>query len=123
MTKGHKMSNTLKQVEILEAFTEIAGLRTRNFESKRSTLEQMQEIVDGLIQPVYLTETLTMWVNEEGKIVGLPINLGATKIWNHFYGNTDIIAGDVFFTAGVDEEGNDLEITDEDKAFISGLIS
>ena len=43
------------------------------------TLENLQRIVGGLIEPIYLDDVAIV-VNEEGKINGLPIEPCATKI-------------------------------------------
>jgi hypothetical protein len=67
------------------------------------SLQSMQEIVEGLIQPVDLTDDMTLWVNEEGMyrddynplasgIANMPLN------------------GPAFITGGIDEEGNTLGI-------------
>ena len=69
--------------------------------------------VGGYIECVGLRGDLDMWVNEEGKLQGLPLNPIGTRIWSVFYGPTDTIVGDVIFTGGVDENGETLGLTDE----------
>jgi len=73
-----------------------------------SQLKQLQEAVGGWIEAVDLNPTLTMWCNEEGKLIGLPFNSLATDLWEEFFGKTDSIKGNVIFTGGVDEEGSTL---------------
>lgn len=60
------------------------------------TLEEMQAIVGGDIELVFLNETEIMVVNEEGKINNLAYNPAATHIFkgNH-PGASDYIVGDV----------------------------
>jgi len=55
------------------------------------SLEEMQEIVGGFIEIVYLDNGQLMIVNEEGKINGLPLNENASML----VGYTDLIMGDV----------------------------
>lgn len=58
------------------------------------TLEELQAIVDGRIEiceTVFTDEILV--INEEGKLLGLPINWHATGLYK--YGKIDPIVGDV----------------------------
>jgi hypothetical protein len=77
------------------------------------SLESMQSIVEGLIEPVNLQEDLTLWVNEEGMyredynflasgIAGIPLN------------------GPAFITGGIDEDGKTLGIN---PAYVSRIKS
>ena len=59
-----------------------------------NTLEAMQELVGGYIETVYLPGGIVMIVNEEGKILRLPIN---------FHLNCDLIHGTAVFV-GVNGE-------------------
>ena len=49
------------------------------------TLEEMQAIVGGLIDVVPLPDGRNMVVNDEGKLMDLPVNSLATKIWQEAY--------------------------------------
>lgn len=49
---------------------------------KIKTLKQMQELVDGYIEFVYLNDKVLV-VNEEGLLNGLPRNNQATEIAGH----------------------------------------
>lgn len=80
---------------------------------KENSLEQLQGAVGGLVQAVDFTDHLTIWVNEEGKLYGLPINPMATFLWEKYFGLTDFICGDVIFTGGTDEEGETLGLDEE----------
>lgn len=81
---------------------------TKNFvpTSKKPTLKEMQAAVGGYIQPVSVDfdgRKRTMIVNEEGKIVGLPVNELATKIYqeSYRYGSTfGMVVGDVLVLIG-----------------------
>lgn len=82
-------------------------------DEKESQLSALQEAVGGLIEAVDLSDSLTMWVNEEGKLHGLPINALATILWEKHFGFTDIIVGDVIFTGGTGSEGETLGLNEE----------
>lgn len=81
--------------------------------------------VGGWIECVHLPSLggMDMWVNEEGKLNGLPRNLLATAIWTIEYGVTDVIVGNVVFTGGVDDEGETLGLSDEQLAELQKLLS
>ena len=80
---------------IYKAHGEVIEIEPRN--GKDFKLSELQAIVSGYIEIVYLPENKIMIVNEEGKLNGLAINHNATRIFNEaflpqFY---DIICGDV----------------------------
>ena len=58
-------------------------------------LEEIQKIIDGYMECVYLPKGLIMIVDEEGKIKNKPVNYAATAIFQAKYGKTDVIVGDV----------------------------
>ena len=66
-----------------------------------NTLEAMQNFVGGLIECITLSDTgseVTLVCNEEGKLLGLPLN---RPLWD----GADVLAGPGFL-AGCDNEGN-----------------
>ena len=76
-------------------------------------LENLQAAVGGLIQAVDLAPELTMWCNDNGKAMGLPVNPVATALWTRYYGETDVIVGNVVFTGGADSEGETTSLLNE----------
>jgi hypothetical protein len=78
------------------------------------SLDTLQTAVGGWVQAIDLDEALTMWCNEEGKLVGLPHNPFAQFAWDKVYGaNTDYLVGDVVFTGGTGDEGETLPLDDD----------
>jgi hypothetical protein len=75
-----------------------------------TSLDAMQAIVGGSIELVPLSEEseLDIYLNEEGKIEGLPFNIQ--------YQPDDIIVGTLFVVRS-GENGSDVSLTDEDIAF------
>ena len=66
-----------------------------------NTLESMQKFVDGNIECLTLYDSgseVTLVCNDEGKLLGLPLN---RLLWN----GADVLAGPGFL-AGCDNEGN-----------------
>jgi hypothetical protein len=63
------------------------------FESNFVNLKEMQEIVGGHIEFVYLPNNLILVVNEEGKLNNLPVNEIVTSFY--FPMIRDVIVGNV----------------------------
>jgi hypothetical protein len=69
----------------------------------------LQMAVGGLIEAKTLEGDYTLFMNEEGKLMQLPINERATEIWLANFPNfPDVIVGDVVIAGGTDEEGEQL---------------
>lgn len=66
--------------------------------------EDINEIVGGLFD----VTRGRVYVNDEGLMIGLPYNVVASAY------AFQTLVGDALITGGVDEEGYDLDITDED---------
>ncbi len=87
------------------------------------TLDALQGAVGGWIQAVDLSDRLTLWVNEEGKMVGLPHNRYAQLLWDEAYGeHTDYIVGNAVITGGSDEDGETVSLDDESIAAVKARI-
>jgi hypothetical protein len=73
-------------------------------QDKKPSLEQLQKIVGGYIEPVhgikYEGRTGTMIVNEEGKMNNLPVNREATNLFISSFGPRDVIVGNVAILLG-----------------------
>jgi hypothetical protein len=87
-------------------------LERLDLSEQEQELKNLQGAVGGYVQVIELEDDFTMWVNEEGKLLNLPVNEIATVIWEVRFGlDTDIICGDVVFTGGMDENGETLTIS------------
>ena len=74
----------------------------------------LSRAVGGMIEAVTLPNGLTLWVNEEGKMDGLPVNDYATRLFVSAFGaGVDIIVGNAIVTGGTDDEGETLGLTNE----------
>lgn len=80
--------------------------------------DQLNKSVGGYIQPVDLREDLTLWCNEEGKLIGLTPNVIGTHLWEKSFGMTDVIMGNIVLTGSNDEEGETLPLSN---AWVSQL--
>ena len=69
------------------------------------SLSAMQEIVGGLIQPIYLfDEPVALVCNDEGKLLDLPVNRGLRNTDGQIY---DIVCG-TFFLCGAPPDSDHL---------------
>lgn len=93
------------------------------------SLDFLQDVVGGWVQVVGLpresseTETVSMWMNEEGKFSGLERNNLATYLWGRSYGLTDVIVGNVVLTAGTDDDGDTLGLSDSMLEYLTEQMS
>jgi hypothetical protein len=89
-------------VEVVENDEKFVGYRT------------LSDGVGGMIEIVTLSDELTMWVNEEGKMDGLPYNNIASRLFDKVFGVfVDEIVGDVIISGGTDDDGETLGLTDD----------
>jgi hypothetical protein len=84
--------------------TEVLDLDTDSY-------EKLSGAVGGMIQAVDVADDLTLWCNEEGKLIGLQPNIIGTSLWEQRFGATDIIAGNIVLTGGPDDEGDSLPLS------------
>lgn len=76
---------------------------------------EIQQLVGGDIEDFYLSENEIMFFNEEGKLLDLPVNLGAMEELDRrriYLGWGDVIVGDAMIMTTIesgDEEDEDGE--------------
>jgi hypothetical protein len=63
-------------------------------DGRKFGLAELQQMVGGYIEVIYLSEGRLMVLNEEGKLRGLPVNAKATAVALPFLGEGDFIVGD-----------------------------
>jgi hypothetical protein len=78
------------------------------------TYELIRNAVEGYIEALRLSETCTLWINEEGKINELEPNF---FLLDRAGNRVDYVAGNVIFT-GVDENGDTVSLSEEDVKLI-----
>jgi hypothetical protein len=75
---------------------------------KLFTLPELQKIVGGYIEIAQTDSALMMVLNEEGKLMGLPVNVIASALYR--YRSTDHIVGNVLLAELRFLEGDDDEL-------------
>jgi hypothetical protein len=86
-------------------------------ETGEQQYESIRDAVGGILQYVPLGNGLFMWCHDEGKLLGLPVNGGASLLWRYFHGETDFIAGPAVITGGPKDELT-LGLTQDDIEYI-----
>ena len=82
---------------------------TEVLDIETDSLKKLQEAVGGWVQAADLRDDLTLWCNEEGKLInGMLTNVIGTHLWEKSFGMTDVIMGDIVFTGGTDDDGDNL---------------
>jgi len=99
------------------------SIEVLDLDAPEGSLKVLQDAVDGWVQVVDLAPKLSIWVNEESKLNGLPYNGKATAIFQERFGAVDIILGNAVLTGGTDEEGETIGLTDEQVARIQRLFA
>ena len=79
-------------------------------EEVADTYELIRNSVGGYIEALRLSETCTLWINEEGKLNDLEPNFFLTDRAGN---KVDVVVGNVIFT-GIDEEGDTVGLSQED---------
>jgi len=64
------------------------------------TLKSAQEFVGGYVEGISFPNGDYLIINEEGKLIGLPINEDATKLWKDTFDNDNYITGRDDFVVG-----------------------
>lgn len=69
------------------------------------TLKELQTIVGGYIELLRVGRDELMFVNEDGKQLGLPLNIRATALMRGRIGADDFIVGDVIICSPAEAGG------------------
>lgn len=75
------------------------------------TLDSMQEVVGGMVQGLYIAEDIAIICNEEGKLLGLPLNRAIFDQETHEI--REIIAGTFFICGAPIDSESFASLTDE----------
>ena len=71
--------------------------------------EDIHEFVAGYFQCIPLSDSIYLWVNDDGKLIDLPANPTAQRLWDAAYGaGSDYVVGNAILTGGADRHGNTL---------------
>lgn len=87
-----------------------------------ATLKVIYAAVDCThFDAVHVTESITMWVDDEGLLNDSPANLPATLLYALHRPPHQLYHGHALFTGGADAEGNTLGLTGDQAAHLTEL--
>jgi hypothetical protein len=97
-----------------------SGPRVEDIEDGLATL---QDLVGGYIEAAPTKGDVTVFINEEGKLMGLPPNLEATFFWwgiAPFMKGHDVLSGTAVIVGPPDSDGNTTPVPDHILAVLEG---
>ena len=120
-TGGEDLPLSAEQREALHVNTVVIpaddDIPLRRQQLEATDLDAYRSLVEGKLEVLSLERpTASMYLNEDGKNLGLPVNARATMLlWAHSkqLRFQDYIVGDVFLTGPVDPHGWDTSVPDE----------
>ena len=94
------------------------------YEEVEPTMEGLKPLLDGGWLEVIGGDNWSAYLDEEGKIKGLPVNGRATRLarhlgWRGMQG--DVLCGPVIFLGPPDEEGEDTSVPDHVRVIATAL--
>jgi len=88
--------------------------------------EFIRGCVRGFIEPIALPKDMWMYVNEEGKVLGLPINRRANRLMRRvhpFFALMDIVVGNAVICGRIDEYGSHLRLSPEQRNILTASLT
>jgi hypothetical protein len=98
-----------------------AGQEVAFEELEHIGLQYLQQKVGGWVEAVGIPDTGTsIYLNEEGKLVGLPVNARASRLAHehHAVRPTDFIVGDVVVVGPVDAQGEETGLSEQQREWL-----
>jgi Domain of unknown function (DUF3846) len=96
-----------------------------DLDAPEGSLKVLQNAVGGYVEAVDLRdpeEPATMWVNEDGIALGLPMNVYGTLIYQLMYHTPNGILGDIAISGLPDDEGDTTGISDKLRTALEEMI-
>ena len=84
----------------METKTKTADLKIINDVKDEPSLEQAQKFVGGYVEGISFPNGDYLIINEEGKLIGLPLNEQASKLWKDTFDNDNYMTGRDDFVVG-----------------------
>ena len=84
----------------METVTEIAKLKIIDDVKLEPTLKEAQAFVGGYVEGISMPNGDYLIINEEGKLIGLPFNEQASKLWKDTFDNDNYMTGRNDFVVG-----------------------
>jgi hypothetical protein len=82
-------------------------------------LKEMQDAVNGYLEHVVVDDDAHLYVNEEGLMMNLSVNLSVEWWLNQIHDNVETridqpyLRGDIIVFGGIDDDGNEMDVKPE----------
>ena len=86
--------------EQTKANTEVSEFKIIDDEKNTPTLKEAQDFVGGMVECITFPNGDLLIVNEEGKLMGLPLNPEASLLWKMTFDNDNYVTGRKDFVVG-----------------------
>jgi len=90
-------------------------------EDPMGALTYLKDLVGGWIESIPMPMNCHAFINEEGKLIGLPINPLATTLYNLAVHGSDMVAGNAVVFGPPNEDGDETPVTDEFLTFVKEI--
>ena len=87
-------------MEQTKANTDVSEFKIIDDEKNTPSLKEAQDFVGGMVECITWPNGDLLIVNEEGKLMGLPLNPEATMLWRMTFDNDNYITGRKDFVVG-----------------------
>ena len=96
----NKQENKISFTDYVKANTDQDQFKIIDDESKTPSLKEAQDFVGGYVECITFPTGDVLIVNEEGKLMGLPLNPEATLLWKITFDNDNYVTGRKDFVVG-----------------------
>jgi len=86
--------------EQVQANTEVSEFKIIDDEKNTPSLKEAQDFVGGMVECITFPNGDVLIINEEGKLIGLPLNPEATLLWRMTFDNDNYVTGRKDFVVG-----------------------
>ena len=87
-------------MEQTKANTDVSEFKIIDDEKNTPTLEEAQAFVGGMVECITWPNGDLLLINQEGKLINLPLNPEATALWRATFDNDNYITGRNDFVVG-----------------------
>ena len=89
----NKQENKISFTDYVKANTDQDQFKIIDDEKNTPTLKEAQDFVGGMVECITWPNGDLLIVNEEGKLIGLPLNPEATLLWKMTFDNDNYVTG------------------------------
>ncbi len=94
-----------------------------DLDAPEGSLQTLQTAVGGYIEGVRLSDSMELWLNEEGLYMCPDLNPFATLLYRQTFKMDNPIMGNVVFTGGSDYDGNLEGLTEQQATLIRDAVA